>query len=807
MAGTLTTIPKGLCMPSLNITQHHLGSPIRERLSGEPVLNDLGEPTQPSQAMVYSPSVPIPTMLADRELNYLSWLARTLKGTGEIIELGCFLGGSTAALVAGVEHNPRVDSKILTYDAFEIPTTNPPGFDEWLKSYGLKPGERFRDRFDHFNRQWQDHICVREGWLPPNADDQQSGALYPEQSPIELLFVDIAKAWDVHLTVLRTFARHLHIGATMVQQDFFDLQTPWIPLHMWQLRDVLEPMDVIFGTPTCSFRCVDTLNWQLESLWSADDFTQRTARHEVWEQVHAYWVDLIGPEAAGFTHGHASMHALHAHDPDDAAHFGRLFESWIRSSQSNQFYFSSAWSGLMRTQPGVLASAGHPSHAFNTLAAESIVRGARDERLRPGERTSYCPLDRRRAVWASTFDRLRSQGHRRIALFGAGQHTRWLLSEFSFDDDLRIMCIVDDEPSATHINAIPVIGSHETNKLLDQVSAILPSSDAFEPQLLTRMHEHFSSKSNLEPIRLELIRVYTHPSEVDAVLPSWRYTVESISPEHRSPVCPKASTGPGVSALAPHRVALGLTPERDWTHTLGELFTPPDWTIDYLRLHETAFLWDLIESTRPQHIVEIGTASGVSTAMLLAASDLFCGPDALVSSFDIAERCYFDPNRPLGSSIGEMMPGQLNRARLYAKVNAVDAASCFEPSSIDFAFIDGNHAHPAPTIDLISLIYALKPGAWVALHDIELSHVRPESTEEQWQHTGAERLFKSWPYAKTQLPGLTSADRNLGAIQMPQHPADAIEHLLDAMQDPWELADDELDTIRLATAIFNEHHP
>ena len=128
---------------------------MQERLSGEPVLNEHGEPIQPSQAMIYSLSVPIPTMLVARELNYLYWLASTLKGTGEIVELGCFLGGSTAALVAGVRHNPRVDSKILTYDAFEIPTTNSPGFDECLKSYGLEPGDAIPHMLDGIPGPWE----------------------------------------------------------------------------------------------------------------------------------------------------------------------------------------------------------------------------------------------------------------------------------------------------------------------------------------------------------------------------------------------------------------------------------------------------------------------------------------------------------------------------------------------------------------------------------------------------------------------------------------------------------------------------
>ncbi|MFG0313818.1 MAG: hypothetical protein ACF8LL_06510, partial [Phycisphaerales bacterium] len=222
--------------------------------------------THPSMMHTYSPQHPIPTMLVPRELNYLAWLGAQCGTAGRVIELGCFLGGSTAALLDQLD--PR--HELISYDAFQIPPIENERTAKWLAQYGLRPGEHFRDKFDALTRAWSDRIIARQGWLPEYAAGFDPDAIYPEQEPIELLFCDIAKTWGVHLSVLHAFGSHLIPGSTLVHQDFFDLQTPWIPLHMWQLRDELTPLDVIHGTPTASFRCISPISHRLPEMLRQD---------------------------------------------------------------------------------------------------------------------------------------------------------------------------------------------------------------------------------------------------------------------------------------------------------------------------------------------------------------------------------------------------------------------------------------------------------------------------------------------------------------------------------------------------------
>jgi hypothetical protein len=61
-----------------------------------------------------------PTTLARGELRMLHWLAREFDSDGDIVDAGCFLGGSTLALATGLKANPESspERRIHTYDKF-----------------------------------------------------------------------------------------------------------------------------------------------------------------------------------------------------------------------------------------------------------------------------------------------------------------------------------------------------------------------------------------------------------------------------------------------------------------------------------------------------------------------------------------------------------------------------------------------------------------------------------------------------------------------------------------------------------------
>jgi predicted O-methyltransferase YrrM len=752
--------------PTETISQSHLTGSPRERL-----IEDESGITHPSLTHTYAPRQPIPTMLVSRELSYLSWLGSQCGNAGRVIELGCFLGGSTTALLDQLD--PRHD--LISYDAFQIPSIESERTSKWLAQYGLRPGEQFRDKFDMLTREWSDRIIARQGWLPEYVVGIDPAAIYPEQDPIELLFCDIAKTWGVHLSVLHAFGTHLIPGSTLVHQDFFDLQTPWIPLHMWQLRDVLSPLDVIHGTPTASFRCTHPIAHRLPELLRQDHPTSDL--ESIWENVIDYWSRYIGKDTAQVFHGHAFKLAVDQGRTTDAIRHGRLYESWSRTRQSANTYFSPCWQDLLMD----LIDADHGrSHDLTSLAAESVARGSRSGQQRPGERTSYCDENTRAEVWSTLFREMASRTGATHALYGAGQHTQWLANRFPDEFCRQIAFIIDDEPRTDSILGIPIHPTGLLDHLIKDPTVLYPSSDAYETEMRSRLT---LTLSDTHDVTLE--RAYTRSDFANLTAARWEYHVERI--ETASPeIHDRAQIHPKLDLYPAHRTTLGLHTHREWLGALEQAFKPPAWCRDYIRKHECAFMWDVLEATRPHRVIEIGTASGVSTAMLLHGIERFSRNDAQVHSYDIGSRCYFDPERPLAAAVAEIAPDLIHRAKTYAGTDASDAASMYAPGDIDLILIDGEHANPAPVIDLLCLAYVVKPGAWVILHDIELHNIQNTETHESMRHSGAGRLFNDWPYEKVQPAGQTPADRNIGAIRLPHTSRETINTLLPMLRAPWE---------------------
>ncbi len=101
-----------------------------------------------------------------------------------------------------------------------------------------------------------------------------------------------------------------------------------------------------------------------------------------------------------------------------------------------------------------------------------------------------------RAVWRELRLRLGPTG--RMCLYGAGAHTRWLLSVTRDLGAAWVTCIVDDDPSVTEIEGIEVRRA-DCKPALD-VELVLVSSDRWEEELAGRAREVFGS--GVEVVRL-----------------------------------------------------------------------------------------------------------------------------------------------------------------------------------------------------------------------------------------------------------------------------------------------------------------
>jgi predicted O-methyltransferase YrrM len=222
-------------------------------------------------------------------------------------------------------------------------------------------------------------------------------------------------------------------------------------------------------------------------------------------------------------------------------------------------------------------------------------------------------------------------------------------------------------------------------------------------------------------------------------------------------------------------------PERDEgaLRRVAEVYNPPAWAAGCISMHDAMFLYDLVRGIRPRRMIEVGVASGASSALLLRAmADAGLagsgGEGGVVQSFELHPFCYFDRSKRVGCLVEEQAGDVAGLWELHVPGTAREAGRLFRKEKVALAFIDADHRHPAPTADLLWLLPALADGAWVALHDIDLpnvalSHEKRTGEKVNWHDRGAKALFDGWPFEKIRggTVGEHSGGTNIGAIRVP----------------------------------------
>ncbi|TVS06805.1 MAG: class I SAM-dependent methyltransferase [Phycisphaerales bacterium] len=245
------------------------------------------------------------------------------------------------------------------------------------------------------------------------------------------------------------------------------------------------------------------------------------------------------------------------------------------------------------------------------------------------------------------------------------------------------------------------------------------------------------------------------------------------------------------------RERFGLKPDHEALIELGAWYQPPAWAAGAVGVIDACFLFDAVACLRPAKILELGVASGGSTSVLLRAmhhAGLALIDDderPAVRSFDLHPMCYSDRSKPVGSAVFEMAPDLAHGVEVRSGVTSLDLNPTLAGENFPLAFIDANHQHPWPTLDILALLPALAPGAWVVLHDIDLPaaaerYERTHNTKVHWHDHGAKHLFDAWPFEK--IRGDAEAD-NIGLVRLPD-PAPTLAELRLALapsiNKPWE---------------------
>jgi hypothetical protein len=175
----------------------------------------------------------------------LYWAAREdFTGQGQIIDAGAFLGASAYALARGIAD--RRDGKtpgpiwVHSYDYFYV-------VDDYVGAFiadqirPVEPGASYLDLF-------QQQLGTLADRVRPYAGDMLTHEW--NGSPIEILFIDIAKTKELNSHIIRQFFPRLIPGKSIViQQDFYHAWHPYIHVTMQVLKKYFEIID-----PYCPYQ-------------------------------------------------------------------------------------------------------------------------------------------------------------------------------------------------------------------------------------------------------------------------------------------------------------------------------------------------------------------------------------------------------------------------------------------------------------------------------------------------------------------------------------------------------------------------
>jgi hypothetical protein len=211
--------------------------------------------------------IPAMTTAAERECYYrLVREALAAPSPGAIVELGAWLGASTAYIAAAVRDS-HIDTKVHVFDKFQ----SKPGHERKVSAFYEKAGtttipigpslEQFRANLGELMR----HVRVQRG---------QIEALEWDGGPISVLITDAPKRVPAISAVLTRLREAIVPGTIMAWQDFCHFPSYEIPACLYRLRDHLELVDAVVPGTTLVFR--------VKSQWTAEEVSLQALSLHRW---------------------------------------------------------------------------------------------------------------------------------------------------------------------------------------------------------------------------------------------------------------------------------------------------------------------------------------------------------------------------------------------------------------------------------------------------------------------------------------------------------------------------------------------
>jgi len=210
------------------------------------------------------------SMTTDNELELLETYARDrFTGAGRIVDLGCWYGATTMSLARGLAENTRAKSfrSVDAIDLFEWHEWMNPNADRVNLPKRYRTGDNFYEDVRDLLRPYGSLVRVEK---------QNLLTYVPPPDPIEFLFVDAMKNWELAQAIVSNFFPLLLPETSYVVQQDFAYYFPEIAtnhLIMWRLRDCFRCVHHVRRSCSVVFRCVKSVDPARLPVFTPDLFT------------------------------------------------------------------------------------------------------------------------------------------------------------------------------------------------------------------------------------------------------------------------------------------------------------------------------------------------------------------------------------------------------------------------------------------------------------------------------------------------------------------------------------------------------
>lgn len=284
---------------------------------------------------------PIPAMTTDAERECYYRLAKGAASKGAIVELGAWMGASTAYIAAGIRDS-GVQTKAHVYDQF----ISKPGHIGKVKAFYDKVGidavpvgpslSAFKSNLGPLLGYVEAH--------PGKIEQMEWGA-----EPISLLVTDAPKRVPAISAVLTKLRKALRPGAIMAWQDFCHFPSYEILACLYRLREHLEFVEAVVPGTTLVFR--------VKSQWNLAEVTPTALALERWtpEEIGwawSYWLGFVPDEKKHLLECGAAMFLCDIGAKEEAVRLlGATYSSAFRNNRPE---VPAKWRYLKANRPDFL---------------------------------------------------------------------------------------------------------------------------------------------------------------------------------------------------------------------------------------------------------------------------------------------------------------------------------------------------------------------------------------------------------------------------------------------------------------------